>query len=161
MKNSIKISLILIVLLLVFYKPGNSNIYGAQNIAANGPTRIIIPEISIDLGIKKAKIINGYWEVFDDSAAWGEGSGELGKPGNMVIFAHDTKGLFYTLKDIKIGDIIYIYGQETYSYKVTEIKNTIPSDLSVIAPTKDQTLTLYTCSGPLDSKRLVVVAKRL
>ena len=39
------------------------------------PSRIIIPKVAIDLPVKKATIVNGYWEVFTDMAGWGDGSG--------------------------------------------------------------------------------------
>ena len=42
-----------------------------------------------------------------------------------------------------------------------EIKLAYPNEVEVIAPTEDETLTLYTCSGFNDEKRLVVVGKRI
>ena len=48
-----------------------------------------------------------------------------------------------------------------FNYTVSEIKEVIPSQIEVIAPTPDETLTLYTCSGFGDSMRLIVIAKRV
>ena len=125
------------------------------------PEKIIIPSLSVDLPVKEAKIINGYWEVFSDSAGWGEGSGNLGKPGNQVIFAHARQGLFLPLRSIEAGDMIYVLSEDIYfSYSVQDIKEVVPGQTEVIAPTEDETLTLYTCSGFADSKRLIVIAKR-
>ncbi len=125
------------------------------------PVRIMIPEISIDLEVQKARIINGFWEVFKDKAAWGEGSGIPGRVGNQVVFAHAREGLFLPLKDIKKDMELFIFTKDKwYSYKVTEIKEVYPNQVEVIKPTEDETLTLYTCSGYKDFKRLVVVAKR-
>jgi len=122
--------------------------------------RIIIPEVSIDLEVKKSKLINGYWEVFDDSAGWGEGSGIPGEKGNQVIFAHARKGLFLPLRFIKVGDKIYLLtDSKWFMYEVKEIKEVYPNQVEVIAPTEDETLTLYTCSGFADTKRLIVIAK--
>lgn len=124
--------------------------------------RIIIPSLSIDLKVEKSEIINGYWEVFEDKAGWGTGSGVSGIDGNQVIFAHARDGLFLPLKDVKEGMVIYILTDEGwYSYEVKEIKEVFPNETEVIAPTTDETLTLYTCSGFNDSKRLIVVAKPL
>jgi LPXTG-site transpeptidase (sortase) family protein len=121
------------------------------------PERIIIPELAIDLDVKESKVINGYWEVFDDSAGWGEGSGIPGKPGNQVIFAHARKGLFLPLRSLEIGDNIYVLSNgKYYSYKVNAISEVSPGQTEAIAPTDDETLTLYTCSGFADSKRLLV-----
>ena len=48
-----------------------------------------------------------------------------------------------------------------YTYEVKEIKQVYPKELEVIAATTDETLTLYTCSGFNDTKRLIVIAKRI
>jgi sortase A len=124
------------------------------------PSRIIIPSLLIDLEVKPARNISGYWEVFLDSAAWGEGSGLPGEAGNQVIYAHARKSLFLPLRQIEVGTKVYVFTKEAwYAYEVKEIKEVRPTELQVIAPTRDETLTLYTCSGFSDSKRLIVVAK--
>ena len=139
-------------------------IAGFENFAADDaklPKRIIIPELSIDLSVKKAKVIGGYWEVFPDSAGWGEGSGLPDEAGNQVIFAHARKGLFLPLRKIEKGFSIYVLTSEGwYDYEVIEIKEVYPNEIEVIEPTDDERLTLYTCSGFTDSKRLIVIGER-
>ena len=51
--------------------------------------------------------------------------------------------------------------EKWYEYEIKEIKEVLPSQTETIAPTKEETLTLYTCSGFSDSKRLIVIAKRI
>jgi LPXTG-site transpeptidase (sortase) family protein len=139
-----------------------TDIKSTENAPLKEPTRIIIPDLSIDIPTQRSEIVKGYWEVFEDKAGWGEGSGYPGETGNQVIFAHAREGLFIKLPDIKPGAKIYVTTENGwYSYEVKEIKEVIPSDISVLAPTDDETLTLYTCSGYKDQKRLVVVAKRI
>lgn len=126
------------------------------------PQRIIIPEVGIDIPVKYSKIIGGYWQVFEDVAGWGEGSGYPGESGNQVIFAHARVGLFLPLRNVKSDTKIYVMQENNwYTYKVTEIKEVYPNQIEVVKPTIDETLTLYTCSGYQDSKRLIVVAKRI
>ena len=126
------------------------------------PQRIIIPTIGIDLPIKEAKVIKGYWEVFPDMAGFGQGSAYPGEVGNQVIFAHARKGLFADLPKIKTDDIIYVLSQNSwYKYTVAEKKEVYPNQTEVIAPTSDEVLTLYTCSGFSDSKRMIIKAKRI
>lgn len=136
--------------------------FDLQNIPEeNKPKQIIIPKLKIDLKIKESKVISGYWEVFDNGAGWGEGSSPPGYPGNQVIFAHAKEGLFGNLDNIKTDDQIYVFNQNNwYVYKVTEVKEVYPGQTEVIEQTEDERLTLYTCSGFRDQKRLVVVAKR-
>lgn len=123
------------------------------------PTRIIIPSQKIDLPIVEAKIINGYWEISETSASHGVGSANPKEKGNIVIFAHAREGLFYNLKDIKEDDEIQIFTKEGLrKYTVFEILSVYPDQIEVIRPTKNETLTLYTCTGFADEKRLIVKA---
>lgn len=126
------------------------------------PTRIIIPSLNIDIPVKEAKVVDGYWEVFDDRAGFGLGSAyPEDDKGNQVIFAHARQGLFLPLKEIKLGQSITVLTEDRwYSYTVEELKEVTPDQLEVIAPTKDPVLTLYTCSGYADSKRFIVRASR-
>lgn len=142
-------------------EPVNTEAFlGADLQSAPYPERILIPSLGMDLKIEKSKIIGGYWEVFSDKAGWGEGSGFPGQPGNQVIFAHAREGFFLPLRLIEVGTNIYILtDSDWYEYKVTGINEVSPDQIEVIAPTEDETLTLYTCSGYKDSKRLIVTAK--
>jgi len=86
-----------------------------------------------------------------------------GQAGNAVISGHrDT--FFRHLNDLVMGDEVLVQrGGKTYRYKVTGKKIVQPTDLSVLAPTKDPELTLITCYptyyiGPAP-KRLVVFSK--
>lgn len=126
------------------------------------PERIIIPGTGINLAVKEARIVKGYWEVFSDTAGFGEGSAYLDETGNTVIFAHAKPGLFLPLKEVKSGQDIYVLSKEKwFSYKITEIKEVFPSQIEVIAPSWEAILTLYTCSGFADNKRLIVKAVRI
>ena len=124
------------------------------------PKRIIIPSLEIDLAVRRARVVNGYWEVFEKEAGWGDGSGIPGVKGNQVIFAHARPGLFASLKDVKVDTAIYVLTQgKWYEYKVSEVKDVLPNQVEVIKPTDDERLTLYTCLGFADRKRLIVIAK--
>ena len=122
------------------------------------PRRILIPEIGIDLDVEVSEIVNGYWEVHEDKAGWGMGSGVPSEIGNQVIFAHARKGLFGSLDEIKVNSKVYVLSEKTVEneggtnfwneYEVTEIKEVYPNQTEVIKPVEDkEILTLYTCSG--------------
>ena len=126
------------------------------------PQRIVIPSVSIDVSVREARVVNGKWEIFEDAASFGIGSAMPGEIGNSVIFAHARVGYFLPLKEIEKDSLVYVLSKnEWYSYRVDEIKDVFPNDISVIGPTEDETLTLYTCSGFADTKRLIVVAKKV
>ena len=126
------------------------------------PVRIVIPSVNIDLPVKEAKVVKGYWEVFPDRAGFGMGSTYPGEIGNQVIFAHARTGLFLPLKKVNIKDKIFISTKtKLFTYQVTAIKEVNPNNTDIIGVTDEKTLTLYTCTGFSDSKRLIVVAKEI
>lgn len=126
------------------------------------PLQISIAELFIELPVRRAEVIDGYWEVFEDSAGWGSGSGVPGEKGNQVIFAHARDGLFLPLLYVEKGMEITVSTEaEAYVYEIMEIKEVYPNQVEVIQPTETETLTLYTCSGFQDKKRLIVTAKRI
>lgn len=130
--------------------------------SGENPERIIIPNRQIDLKVKEAKIVNGFWELSEKTASHGVGSADPGEKGNIVIFAHARNNLFGPLKEAKIGEHIYLLTKSSkHGYKVTETKLVSPNETENIAKTKTETLTLFTCSGFLDTKRLIVLAKPL
>lgn len=124
------------------------------------PQRILIPKYKLDLPIIEAKVLDGFWELSESSASHGVGSGNPGEKGNIVVFAHARDELFGPIRDIKEGDAIYLLTKNSWhEYRVSETKLVDPNQVEVIAPTPKETLTLFTCSGFLDSKRLIVTAK--
>jgi LPXTG-site transpeptidase (sortase) family protein len=125
----------------------------------NVPVRILIPSVKIDLSVTTSNIVNGYWELSETTASYGLGSGYPSQKGNTVIFAHAREGLFYNLKDVKKEDTIYVFSKDKwFKYKVNKITTVYPNQVEVIKPTKNEVLTLYTCTGFADEKRLVITA---
>ncbi len=136
----------------------NAALYASKDLA-NNPVRILIPKVDIDLKVVDAPIVDGYWQLSDDTASYGLGSGHPGTKSNTVIFAHAREGLFYNLKDVKLGDIVYVFTRNNwYRYKVSKVDAVYPNQTEVIKPTKTDVLTLYTCTGFYDEKRLIVTA---
>ena len=67
------------------------------------------------------------------------------EPGNSAIAAH-RDGLFRPLKDIRIGDQVFVRTlRGDLEYRVRDTRIVQPDDLSVLAPTGRHTLTLITC----------------
>lgn len=73
------------------------------------------------------------------------GTARIDGAGNLGIAGH-RDGFFRGLKDIQAGDILEL--QTTHgavSYRVDSMVIVDPSDVSVLAPTPERTLTLVTC----------------
>jgi len=126
--------------------------------------RLVIPKIRVNStiweGDSKDILNSGVWRRPNTSKP------DLGS--NTVLTAHRflTKfgsNTFYHLDKIENGDkIIVIWEKEEFIYEVSEIKEVDPYQTQVENPTKEDILTLYTCS-PLFSaeKRLVVRAVKI
>ncbi len=120
--------------------------------------RIQIPAISVD-----APIVQGDgWEQLKKGVGQQIGSPLPGKPGNLVLSAHnDVFGeIFRDLDRLKEGDTITIFTSlHTYQYIVQQTRIVEPTQVEVIAPTENATVTLISCYPYMvDNKRIAVKA---
>ena len=92
----------------------------------------------------------------------------LGEPGNLELAGHRTSW-FEPLQGVTFGDTIEIEwydarrsGLRTRTYIVNEIRVVAPEDVSLLAPTSDDALTLVTCypfgRSPRSPERFIVRA---
>lgn len=102
--------------------------------------------LSIDKLNLKVPVYNGTDEInLNRGAGRIKGTARVDAPGNLGIAGH-RDGFFRVLKDIEVGDTI---DMQTFKGKkefvVSSISIVDPSDVSVLAPTDDPTITLVTC----------------
>jgi sortase family protein len=87
-----------------------------------------------------------------------------GSGGNSYIYAHARAGMFLSLWNVRLGDVVEVTSRssETRRYRVTEIHPRVaPTDFQYTLPTADERITLQTSTGPHDADpRFVVVATR-
>ena len=129
--------------------------------SAQQAIRIQIPAINID-----APIVQGDgWEQLKKGVAQHIGSSDPGQDGNVVLSAHnDVYGeLFRFLDKLQPGDQVIVYTQQRqYTYVVERTILVEPTQVEVMAPTAEPTVTLISCYPYLvDSDRIVVFAKLL
>ncbi len=124
------------------------------------PQRIIIKSLNIDIPVIPSKIEDTKWETTDQGASYLGSSPVPGETGNSIIYGHNWASLFANLIYIVPGQevqIVYEDGKtKTFVVKYTSVVT--PDTSSILAPTKDKRITLYTCTGFLDSHRFVAVA---
>ena len=74
-----------------------------------------------------------------------EHTAEPGDAGNIVIAGH-RDSFFRPLRHIRLADDIFLETRDGhYHYRVTSLRVVGPREVSVIAPTSEETLTLITC----------------
>ena len=131
---------------------------------AVSPNRLIITKIGVNAPIVEGKneqvgLNKGSWRVPESSTP--------DKGGNTVITGHRFKYLppnnltFYLLNKLETGDIISVIWQEKdYYYRVKEVKVVPATELSILNPTEEAIVTLFTCDPVYSTKnRLVVIGE--
>ena len=117
--------------------------YHEGNAQRDDPPLAIMSIASLDL---KVPIYNGTDEVnLNRGAGRIKGTAWIDSPGNLGIAGH-RDGFFRVLKDIEVGDSIdMLTHQGNTEFVVSSIVIVDPTDVSVLAPTDDSTITLVTC----------------
>lgn len=124
------------------------------------PVRIVIPTLGIETQIYAAKINNGVWESTTKGISYLSSTPLPGSLGNSVLYGHNWSNLLGNLTKIKPGDKIEITlsSGEIRRFNVEYISVVDPSQTYILNQTKDNRITIYTCTGFLDSKRFVATA---
>ncbi len=125
------------------------------------PQSIEIIPLAVKLSVAPAKVEGNNWQVSEDGASYLTTSARVKEQGNMVIYAHNKANLFGPLSQVKVGYPITIKTKEgkIYSYSVYKIDTVTPDHVEVLKSNGKEELTLYTCTGFADTKRLIVKAK--
>lgn len=123
-----------------------------------GATNLSIPAIQVD-----SPIVQGdNWDQLRKGVGQHLGTPNPGQPGNLVLSGHnDIYGeVFKNLDRLKPGDSITIFTTtRQYVYTVTGTQIVEPTQVEVMAPTSNATITLISCYPYLvDKKRIVVSA---
>jgi len=120
--------------------------------------RIQIPAIGVDHPVVQG---DGY-EQLKKGVGQYIGSPNPGQDGNIVLSAHnDVFGeIFRDLDQLEQGDQVILFtSQQTYTYIVQKSQIVEPTQVEVMAPTREPVVTLISCYPYLvDNKRIVISA---
>ncbi len=135
--------------------------YSIPKAAPNPPVRIKINDLGIDLPVIASKIKNNQWETTGIGVSWLSTSPIPGDIGNSILYGHNWTSLLGNLVNARAGQLITVYYQNgsQKSFEVEALAAVNPDDIHILDPSPDERITLYTCTGLMDSKRFVVVAK--
>ncbi len=127
---------------------------------ADNPNRIIIEKIGVDLPIIASEIRDNNWPTSSTGISYLTTSSAPGSVGNSVLYGHNWQSILGNLYKINPGDEIKIRNadDQILRFVVTTTQVVDKTQSSVLNNTEDSRITLYTCTGFLDQKRLVVTA---
>lgn len=130
---------------------------GASNVR---PVRIVVKPAGIDTPVATVPAFPNRWETSTSGASYLETSPVPGTKGNSIVYGHNWASIFLNLTKVKPGDFVEVYMNDGSRrvFGVTATQTVSPKDVEVLKSSNDQHLTLYTCTGFLDTKRFVVSA---
>ncbi len=125
------------------------------------PMKVYMPALGRVLYVSDGEARGSNWIISRTGVSYLTTSAEPGTTGNSIIYGHNTIGVLGGLWRVHEGDSIYVImdNGQFYKYQVFERKEIDPSQIDILSQTHDSRLTIYTCSGFLDSARFVVVSK--
>ena len=126
------------------------------------PAKIYIPKLQRTLEVSDGFIKDNRWTISKTGISYLTTSGKLGEQGNVILYGHNTQDVLGGLWKVQAGDIVEVTdsGGNTYKFEVFERKEVKPNAVEILESADDSRLTIYTCSGFLDTARFVVVAKK-
>lgn len=125
------------------------------------PVSIRLSSLERTLPIIPATIQNNKWDLTDRGVSYLTSSVLPGEQGNSILYGHNWTNLLGSLNKMRPGqniEINYSNGMKRI-FSIDTMVEVDPSQTNILNQTTDKRITLYTCSGFLDSKRLVVVGK--
>lgn len=124
------------------------------------PKHIFI-RYAVDVDLESRTMVNNGWSISEDKGTYLLDSARPGEAGNIIVYGHNTREILGNIRVLKGGEAITITTDDglEHNYIVSQVHEVDPSKTEYILPTKDETLTIYTCSGLLDSQRFIVTAK--
>ncbi len=134
---------------------------GSQDQLRVKPLKVFIPQLSKALDISDGYIVDSRWTVSETGVSFLTTSAAPGNKGNAVLYGHNTVDKLGGLWRITDGDLVYVILSDgsIAKYQIFERREIKPSQVEILNNVDDSRLTIYTCSGFLDSARFVVVGK--
>ncbi|MEX2043319.1 MAG: sortase [Patescibacteria group bacterium] len=131
-----------------------------ETAAPSQPVRLTIDD-AIDEKLKPQRFENGEWTVSEDAGSYMNGSAKPGEQGNIIVYGHNKGDIFGPLTDLEGTERVTVTTKDgkKYAYRIVSLKEVSTDQTGVLMPTEKEVLTVYTCSGWLDSKRFVVRAE--
>lgn len=122
---------------------------------------ISLPKYKVLLNIVESDIIDGVWQINEIMANHLANSSNPGEQGNIVIYGHNSQTVFGPVRWMEVGDRINLTtaDNQQHEYIVSQVIETTPDDIQWVLPKQTETLTIYTCSGFLNSQRHLLIAK--
>lgn len=125
------------------------------------PVKLYIPKLERTLEITDGYIENNRWTVSASGVSFLVDSATPEENGNTIIYGHNTIGVLGRLWKVQKDDFVYLTSSDNkvYKYKIIERKEVKPNQVEILKQEGTSRVTIYTCSGFLDSARFVIIGE--
>ena len=122
------------------------------------PVHLELINAGVSVKVEPGYLQNGRWSVVPDAANYLVSSSLPDEGGNILIYGHNKKEVLANLKQAEIGEVVELTSEDGQKrqYEIVKRYVTGPNDTSPLEERMEETLTIYTCTGFLDTKRLVI-----
>lgn len=105
----------------------------------------------------------GNWKLSNDAGLVIQSAGATASESGTIIYGHNFSRILGGLNKVQVGDEVELLLSDwsTEKYLVVDVAQVAPEDVISVVEGDERELVIYTCSGFLDSKRLVVRAERV
>lgn len=123
------------------------------------PQVLSFTRIEMDVPVTRGEVREDHWITTQDTASFVPF--ETGNGVGWILYGHNFPRVLGRLHEVREDDVVELRMSDgqTQRFVVTEKKEVYPEYIDSILPSDEETLVMYTCSGFLDSRRLVVRAR--
>lgn len=124
------------------------------------PITVIIRELNIQLPVYPTSLENEDWLTTSKGISYLVDSAIPGEKGNSIFYGHNWPNLLGALAQAEKGQEIKVLlaNGESRRFVITKINLITPDQTHILSSTSEPLLTIYTCTGFLDQKRLMITA---
>lgn len=126
------------------------------------PVELVIESVGMKLAVYGARNEGGKWETTKSGVSYLLGSAIPGERGSSIFYGHNWESLMGKLGKVKPGESVEIEMSDGSKrvFMVKYVQEVSPRETEVLKESDDKRVIIYTCSGFLDRKRVVVTALR-
>lgn len=120
--------------------------------------QLLIAARDIHVPLIKGSVINDAWQLSNDAGLVIQSS--EASESAIIVYGHNYERILGKLPLVEVGDSVELVLNDwsKQQFEVTEVKQVSPDEVGVLFSKAKNDLIIYTCTGFLDTKRLVVRA---
>jgi LPXTG-site transpeptidase (sortase) family protein len=120
------------------------------------PQALMFPSLGLAVPLVEATVVNERWQLSKEAGSYV--TVDSGDISGTIIYGHNYPRIFGKLSELKESDTFDVRSNSgvVHQYQVVHRKIVDPDDVDSVLPQTENDLVIYTCTGFLDSKRLVV-----